>query len=237
MKKKNKKAVALVLSGTAIILIGSAMAYFTSVDNVTNRFIAGKLDITLTESNWKPENAVNVVPGDVIEKNPTITSNEDAECYLFMRVTVPCDSPEIEYDSGEKGALRPTDKSALPMYKFIVTENDTDSYDDTTTWNQNVHDCYTLVNAPVRKGNRLIYTYAYVDENTKLISVKKGETTEKPLFDKIKIWNFNEKYLPDEEYTSPSYDVTVEAFAIQSEYLSADAENIQEVWNKVKTER
>ena len=89
MNKKKTIIAALVL--LLLLAIGGVMAYFTDKEEVKNTFTVGKVDITLTEPNWNAENAKNLVPGAVVDKNPTVTVAADsADAYVFVKVDVPC---------------------------------------------------------------------------------------------------------------------------------------------------
>lgn len=94
MKKKILAlCAAFLLSATAII--GGTLAYFTDTDNKTNTFTVGKVDITLTEPNWKKEQA-KLMPSRVIPKDPTITVAADSErAYTFMKVQLSEDFQEL----------------------------------------------------------------------------------------------------------------------------------------------
>ena len=92
-KKKRRRSpamlAAIVLTFLLIVLM-ITLALFTSVDEVTNVFYAGRVDIVLTESEWVPSKAKYVVPEQEIPKNPKITNNEKTDVYVFLEVTVPC---------------------------------------------------------------------------------------------------------------------------------------------------
>lgn len=87
--KKKLTAVALVVCMLAIMLVGASLAYFTDTDEATNTFTMGKVDIKLTEPTWneKTPNGAKLMPGTVIDKDPTITAVENSEdAYLFLDV-------------------------------------------------------------------------------------------------------------------------------------------------------
>lgn len=81
--KKNKIALfALSLVAVAAVGVGSTLAYFTDSDEATNVFTMGDVDIELTEPEWEGDK-VDVVPGDVYAKDPTITVADDSQpCYV-----------------------------------------------------------------------------------------------------------------------------------------------------------
>ena len=68
---------------TAIIIgsicIGGTLAYLTDYDVAANEFTVGKVDIELTEPNWKPEDYKNLVPTQEIKKDPSSRSDPEAD--------------------------------------------------------------------------------------------------------------------------------------------------------------
>jgi len=89
MKKRK-----FLLAAVALLLIfgiGSTIAYLTDTDTATNTFTIGGVDITLTEPNWVATSGENIVPGQTITKDPTITNvSTTNDAYVFMKVEVPC---------------------------------------------------------------------------------------------------------------------------------------------------
>ena len=90
MKKNNAKKVAIILIVLALLIggtIGGTIAYLMmATDPVTNTFTSSNVSITLTET--KPaDKTAKMVPGAVIEKNPTVTVIAGSEtCYVFVKV-------------------------------------------------------------------------------------------------------------------------------------------------------
>ncbi len=227
LKKKHIKSFTVFCSAAVLTVIGSVMAYFTSTDAATNRFIGGRFDITLTETKWDPQNGREVVPGDELDKNPQVINNERTPGYIFLKVTVPCDTQKVDNDDGtEFGKL----DSGVPLYKFMVNIAGYYFADETFTPNQTVNSHWSLVTAGNEDytfydltNKQYVYVYAYA-LNGKLTPVEKGETTE-PLFDKLQLWNFDESYDPD-----LSHSVTVEALGIQADLAGYSADQIGEIW-------
>ena len=93
--KKKLLALVLVVALAATAVIGGTLAYFTDKEVATNTFTVGNVDITLTEDKWVESNA-KLIPGRVIEKNPTITLENDSErAYTFMEVKLSADFAEL----------------------------------------------------------------------------------------------------------------------------------------------
>ena len=89
MKKRNLLLAALLL--LVVGVVGTTIAYFTDTDNKTNTFTIGNVDIELTETAWNENNAKNLMPGDTVAKNPTITNKSTTNtAYVFAEVDVPC---------------------------------------------------------------------------------------------------------------------------------------------------
>ena len=73
-----------------VLLIGGMVAYFTDTKTTTNTFTIGSVEITLSEPNWDANDAQNVMPGEVITKDPTVTNTGDNDAYVFLKVEAPC---------------------------------------------------------------------------------------------------------------------------------------------------
>ena len=84
-----KRTVALLMA--AVLLFGAAMggtlALLTQkTETITNTFTAGKVSITLTETE-PSDKTIKVIPGKEVTKNPTITVKDGSEaCYVFVKV-------------------------------------------------------------------------------------------------------------------------------------------------------
>ncbi len=83
-------AVALV----ATLTIGGTLAYFTDADEAQNVFTMGKVDGELTEPSWNydEEGITDVMPGQEISKDPTLTLADGSEnAYVRFMVTTDLD--------------------------------------------------------------------------------------------------------------------------------------------------
>lgn len=84
--KKKIMTLSLVVALAATAVIGGTLAYFTDVEEKTNTFTVGNVDIILTEPAWNPDDAT-LIPGREIDKDPTITVEADSQrAYTFMEV-------------------------------------------------------------------------------------------------------------------------------------------------------
>ena len=95
--KKIKKLVVLVITIIIIIGLGGLFAFLTDTDQKTNIFTLGSVKIELTETNWNPANAQNVLPGQPIPKNPTINNIGRNSAYVYIKVI----NPIVELTSGD----------------------------------------------------------------------------------------------------------------------------------------
>lgn len=101
MKKKTKKIVAIIVAALAIIVTGGVIAYLTDTDTATNTFTIGAVSIDLTEDNWNATNAQNVVPGQVINKDPAIDNTGSNSAYVYIKV----EEPIVNMRAGGTGPL------------------------------------------------------------------------------------------------------------------------------------
>lgn len=87
MKKKIMIS-AIALSAVAVLTVGGTLAYFTDSDEAENVFTIGRVGGELTESEWIPgESGQNILPGDWVAKNPTVTIDQDsADVYVRFLV-------------------------------------------------------------------------------------------------------------------------------------------------------
>lgn len=91
MNKKKLGLLVLSLVLIATIGVGATLAYFTDNDNATNTITMGHVDIDLDEPNYDPDDdddtVEDIVPGEVITKDPTITVQEGSED-AYVRATI-----------------------------------------------------------------------------------------------------------------------------------------------------
>lgn len=93
MKRRvNKKALAALLAFVMVLfsLVSGTLAYFTDVtEEKENVFTIGKVDISLDEPHWDPDNhgAHIIMPSKKIDKDPTITvDSKSQDCWAFLKV-------------------------------------------------------------------------------------------------------------------------------------------------------
>lgn len=146
MKKKNVLMMALSLCLVAVIAVGGTLAYLTGTDTkLTNTFkFANNLSVTLDEE-WEMADQIanevatpnsdsdddgydytNVVAGQQIHKEPTLTVTTDVDAYVFVRVTESSNVTVEDYKvaDGEWTVLTTSD-----AYKVLYKEVDGGSED------------------------------------------------------------------------------------------------------------
>lgn len=100
--KKQKKIIILLVAIIAIIFTAQGIiAYLTDTKTVDNVFVIGSVSIKLEEPNWEETNGINITPGKVIKKDPTIINDGKNSAYVYIKVEV----PKVTLNSGSKGAL------------------------------------------------------------------------------------------------------------------------------------
>ncbi|MBR2786934.1 MAG: InlB B-repeat-containing protein, partial [Clostridia bacterium] len=91
------KSIRLASIGTAFLVLlvfalAGVAAYFTDNASMKNIFTVeiGNVDITLTETRFdSTQTMANILPGQVIEKNPAIENVGVTPAYVYLKVTVP----------------------------------------------------------------------------------------------------------------------------------------------------
>ncbi len=210
-----------------LVVVGSTMAFFNSTDETTNKFVGSRFDIALFETKWDPEKAKNVIPGDELDKNPQVLNAERTSGYVYLRVTVPCDSQTVDNADGTQMG---TIDAGVPMYKFMVANETGYAVNMDLSPEQEVNSHWQLLTTESpyytsynTEKQQYVYVYAYASAG-ELTLLKKGDITQ-PLFDKLRLWNFNEDYDAEK-----SHNVLVEAFGIQSDLSDYSPSQIDEIW-------
>lgn len=78
-KNKKKKRVLVVLGFSALTVLGSTLAYFTTSKSFANEFKTGKYDHKIVETFTSPS---NWIPGQTVEKNVKVTNNGTVDMAL-----------------------------------------------------------------------------------------------------------------------------------------------------------
>lgn len=179
-KKLTIAVVALALS--LVLVVGGTLAYLVAESNsVTNTFTYGDVQIELWEtdlSGKKTDKGVvypNIVPGDAVDKNPTVTVTANSEaCYVYVMVTngmvldgktIATYTPNSAWTKvGESGT------TSLYCYNEIVPKADTNT-DLTAVFNELTFDsALTVSDIEKLKENAdakiTVNAYAHQADNT-----------------------------------------------------------------------
>lgn len=124
-KRTSEKAAALLL-GLSVFAIssGAASAFLTAYPQELQNVISmGSVDVRVTEENWKPETAENLLPGEVISKNPVAANTGKSDAWIFLHVTVPVKMIRVvDEATGEAAAAAPVELfsfTAAPEWTLI----------------------------------------------------------------------------------------------------------------------
>lgn len=171
MLNKLRKKI-LLLGLTAAVgcsTFGLTMAYMSDKDQATNVITVGDVTVDLTETNWKPETGVNILPRTEVAKNPEVTNTGSVDAWIFLKVR----SPKKNIITVDNKTKRK--KPAADVELFSFTPN--------SKWE--------LV-SKTDKGSEVEYVYGYKD------IVKTKEKTQN-LFDSVTMVNYLEGSIDKKE--------------------------------------
>ena len=171
MLNKLRKKI-LLLGLTAAVgcsTFGLTMAYMRDKDQATNVITVGDVTVDLTETNWKPETGVNILPRTEVAKNPEVTNTGSVDAWIFLKVR----SPKKNIITVDNKTKRK--KPAADVELFSFTPN--------SKWE--------LV-SKTDKGSEVEYVYGYKD------IVKTKEKTQS-LFDSVTMVNYLEGSIDKKE--------------------------------------
>lgn len=186
----NSKNIVICIAVVLMLIIGSALAYFTDADSETNSFTVGNISLDLTEPGWNPEKGKNITPSQTIAKDPQITNDGANDAFVFMSVEVPMATVKTANADGTANA------AAL---KELF------SYD--------VNDSWAMVKKTTETSS-VTYVYAYVGADGNMKALKPGSTTQ-PAFDSVTFVNAIEGQLDNKTLT-----IDVSSMGIQANDLN-----------------
>ncbi len=107
MNKKSLITMLVALCLVGAVGVGATLAYFTDKTDVSNKVTMGHVDIDLFETNDDEKTSEglvfeNIVPGDTLEKDPTVRVADNSED-CFVRVKV--EFTGFELNDADKAAL------------------------------------------------------------------------------------------------------------------------------------
>ena len=186
----NSKNIVICIAVVLMLIIGSALAYFTDADSETNSFTVGNISLDLTEPSWNPEKGKNITPSQTIVKDPQITNDGANDAFVFISVEVPMATVKTANADGTANA------AAL---KELF------SYD--------VNDSWAMVKKTTETSS-VTYVYAYVGADGNMKALKPGSTTQ-PAFDSVTFVNAIEGQLDNKTLT-----IDVSSMGIQANDLN-----------------
>ena len=202
-KKRGKNKILALLMVFTLFLTG-ALALLAAKDSAENKFTVGNVNISLTEPKWDAANPdgtlENIVAGQVITKDPTITNTGVNDAYVYIQVEVPKVYKTDIIDADGETVIS---KEHYPLFSFTPNKN------------------WLLIDSQVGTKTDAYdyYLYAY---NTKL--APKDTVT---LFNQLTFANITEQYT---ENNSLNLDVKITAYAIQSDFYNNEATDAESAW-------
>ncbi len=244
MKKKfnlNKKSIALSLATLGVLGVlsaGSFMAYLTDTDTKTNTFTIGKVDIELKEDAFKSDNAQNVVPNQVIAKNPVVTNTGKNKAVAFVTVEIPIAELTKVQDDGTKATAAALTQIFQTGVKNASTGGDDANTTISYTWADDKVDetNWILLSTEYQNSNgaavtrdgedpipsgaaKVIRTYGYkkVLKPGDAATSTQGDSTT-AIFDAVKLVNVTEAAA----YDKTTQNIVINAYAIQAENINVE---------------
>lgn len=212
MKKKTKKvarratAAALCLS---MLGVGASLAYLTDSEATTNTFTAGAVQIDLLEEAWDtangkndtdengvPDFAENLVPNQIVAKNPKVENTGLNDAIVYLQVTSPKKEITVCDSDGTKG-----DRKIQELFCFQTEDFNAHGVN---AWDED--DWMELKSREKEDDTVKTYLFGY---KTKLAPGASTYT----LFDQVELKNLIEGDMDGGEIA----DIEVTAFAIQAD--------------------
>lgn len=191
-----KKKVAAFFTAAALcgaLAVGSSMAYLTDHDSVTNKFSVGKVDIVGHEPNYTPDNdgkTNNIVPTQVIKKDPQIENVGKNDAYVYLDVSIPIAKVITVNAAGNRlngGVAKDTELFSM----------------------NNVSKKWTLMYNK-RVGDNMVYTYSYNE------ILAPGKTTD-PIFTSLTAANIVEGQLDGKDLNVPVHYYAIQELKPEKE--------------------
>lgn len=223
MKIKNKfikRFMPLFLVGAFVI--GSAFALLTdTTPKLANCFTFAYSDIVLTEPLWDAERTVPIAAGEAVPKDPQVTNLGDSEAYVYLAIF----NPVVDtYVHSSRNDYYDT-KANKQVYKYKINPNweFAQTMMQSGEWRGFRSETFEY-NNQTYAGEWELYFYKE--------PVAPGETTE-PLFNEIKMINYNPEYeyfLEEQEalgigegseVLDKSFPLPVNAYAITTDVREA----------------
>lgn len=202
MKKNKITLLAVVL--LVLLLIGGIFAYFTDITSTTtNVFTLGNVDITLTEPNWDyAQDGKTIMPGETVDKDPTITNAGNDDAFVFVQVSIPYYSVQTVAEEEASPAVAAHDQEL-----FTYTLN--------SGWVE-------VGTATVDSTNHTkTHVFAYAS-STAMTPLASGDDTP-AVFDDVTFIEINDASATAITTNNVSLDIDVTGYGIQANGLASDA--------------
>ena len=211
MSRKKLIITAVIL--TLILIIGGILAYFTDVDTKTNSFKMGNVSIKVVEENWEggETGVVDIVPNQIVNKDPKIENTGSTDVYVFIKVKVP-------YANVVVGDVE------------AAAETELFTYDLNAGWVE------VGTSTKDEQDKTITHVYAYVD-STNTSVLKALEATEKTptVFDTVKLVDIKETDDGNSTIQGADLEVEVSGYGIQTTDLGTDSKAPAVIWPLVES--
>lgn len=188
------------------LAVGSTVAYLTDKDEVTNQFTVGRVEIEGKEPGYTPDpggKTEDIVPTEVIPKDPQITNIGKNDAYVYMDVSIPVAKVITVDEQGKRqngGAAKETE---------LFTMNE-------------LSEQWTLMYQK-RVGDSMVYTYSYNN-------ILAPQETTAPLFQSVTFANVVEGQLEERQLDIPVNFYAIQS--LNTGEGSSVAEQAADAWLK-----
>lgn len=163
-KSLNKKNSAnrrriLILAGVLCLAsAGGVSAYLTDYEKVSNQFTVGKVEVDLTEDNWKPEENTKIEPGKDVAKDPVITNTGINDAFVYLEVSIPMADVITATDDGSR-----LEKKMQELFTFEAKESWIQLKSETIETNQVYVFAYHRILKPQESTESLFDTVKFIN--------------------------------------------------------------------------
>ena len=206
--KNNKKNLIIALAMMLVVVVGGVMAYFTSTDEATNTFTVGEVKIEVNEPNWTAPTAIT--PNMTIVKDPQIKNIGTNDSYVFLKVTVPKATLKTVAQDGTVATA-----AVHQLFQLNNSSNKTAVWSGTDT----INSTWVQVGQKETTDDAYVYVFAYGTSEACTKLAKDASTSN--LFDSVTFVNATD----GQELEGESYDISVEAYGIQTDNIAANGAN------------
>ena len=174
MTTTKKLVVAVVALSLALVtVVGATLAFLLDESNVvTNKFTYGKIEIVLTENNKADQDGLeftNVVPGDVLKKDPIVTVNAGSEaCYVYVLIDNQLgDAASYNIDTTKWILVEDYTNATKKLYRYYEVVNALEAAKDLAVFSElTFRPNLTSADLTTLKDKNVVITaYAYQAEN------------------------------------------------------------------------